>query len=157
MSNVEVTTDLDVQSPDSVVNVTVEQNTAAIQVSNAVAAIQVQADEYALEVTTPTVGLVAEAPATTVTSVGTQGPQGPPGPQGSQGIQGPPGANGGIFVYTQTSPSATWVIQHNLGNYLPVTVVDTSGNEMEGTVSYLSLDTIQLDFSAPFSGTAVVN
>jgi uncharacterized membrane protein len=32
------------------------------------------------------------------------------------------------FVYTQGSPSATWVINHNLNKYCSVTVVDSADN-----------------------------
>jgi hypothetical protein len=89
--------------------------------------------------------------------IGPQGPvgeQGPVGDQGPVGVQGPGGVN--IFTYTQDQPSAQWTINHNLGLYLPVVVLDTSGDFVEGDVVYVDPNTIVITFSAPFSGVAYV-
>jgi hypothetical protein len=83
------------------------------------------------------------------------GPQGPAGPSGTQGQQG---LSGGSFTHDQGSPSAAWIIVHNLG-YRPggVVVVDSAGNELEGAVSYPDVNTVKIEFGGPFSGTAYLS
>jgi len=58
------------------------------------------------------------------------------------------------FSYTQSSPSATWTIVHNLGRNPDVTVIDSSGSEIEGDVSYTNINQVVVSFTAAFSGTA---
>jgi hypothetical protein len=57
-------------------------------------------------------------------------------------------------VYTQGSASSTWTIAHELGGYPSVTVVNSTGTVVVGTVTYNSTSEIQIEFTAPFSGTA---
>lgn len=57
-------------------------------------------------------------------------------------------------VFTQGSASDTWVIPHNLGGHPSVTVVNSTGTVVIGTVTYNSTSEIQIEFTAPFSGTA---
>ena len=61
------------------------------------------------------------------------------------------------FVYVQASPSATWVITHNLNKYCSVTVVDSADNVVFGEVLYNSLNQVTLTFSGAFSGEAFFN
>jgi hypothetical protein len=61
------------------------------------------------------------------------------------------------YVYVQTSPSATWVINHNLNKYCSVTVVDSADNIVYGEVLYNSLNQVTLTFSGAFSGEAFFN
>lgn len=92
-----------------------------------------------------------------VLSIGAQGPGGPPGPTGAVGApgeQGPPGEPYEEFVYTQLSPSATWIIDHPFDGYPDVTVIDSSGRVFYGDVSYPSTSRVQVLFSAAFSGKA---
>lgn len=84
-----------------------------------------------------------------------------PGPQGKPGPAGPPGAPGSApqaYTHSQGAPGADWDIQHNLG-YHPggISVIDSSGSEVEGEVEYLSVDHLVLHFSAPFSGIAYLS
>jgi len=72
----------------------------------------------------------------------------------SSGVQGPAGVGAGFFTYVQNTSSATWSITHNLGGYPAFTVLDTSGNQCEGAVSYTNVNSMVLTFTAPFSGTA---
>lgn len=88
-----------------------------------------------------------------VLEIAVEGPQGPPGPQGPVG---PPGADA-TYTHTQGAPSASWSITHGLGKYPSVTVVDSSGSEVEGDVTYLSNAQVLVSFSAPFSGVAYLN
>jgi len=61
------------------------------------------------------------------------------------------------YVYVQSSPSATWVITHNLNKYCSVTVVDSADNIVFGDVLYNSLNQVTLTFAGAFSGKAFFN
>ena len=61
------------------------------------------------------------------------------------------------YVYVQSSPSATWVITHNLNKYCSVTVVDSADNTVYGEVLYNSRNQVTLTFSGAFSGEAFFN
>lgn len=60
-------------------------------------------------------------------------------------------------VHTQGIASATWVITHNLKKYPSVTVVDSLGNVVIGSVEYTNINTITLTFNGGFSGQAFLN
>lgn len=55
------------------------------------------------------------------------------------------------------SASSQWVLNHELGFYLNVTCVDSAGNEVVGEITYISLNKIEVNFSAPFSGCAILS
>ena len=61
------------------------------------------------------------------------------------------------FVYTQTSPSAVWTINHNLNKYPSVTIVDSADNMVFGEVFYNSLNQVTLTFAGAFRGKAFIN
>lgn len=61
------------------------------------------------------------------------------------------------YVYTQSAPSATWVVTHNLNKYCSVTVVDSADNIVVGDVLYNSLNQVTLTFAGSFSGKAFFN
>lgn len=61
------------------------------------------------------------------------------------------------FVFTQTSASDSWVVNHNLGKYPSVTVVDSAGTTVIGDVQYLDKDNIVIRFSSPFTGIVYLN
>lgn len=69
------------------------------------------------------------------------------------------GSGGGDkhFVYIKDSASDTWDIVHNLGKYPSISVMDEFGNEVEGEYSHISVNEVQLKFSAAFSGIAFLN
>ena len=75
------------------------------------------------------------------------------------GIQGPVGPAGQVqtYVHTQSVPSATWVIQHNLHRYPSVSIVDSSGNVVIPNVSYDTDSSCTVTFSSGFSGVAYLN
>lgn len=85
--------------------------------------------------------------------------QGPAGSQGPTGPQGPPGTGGGGGSYThaQAVPDTVWTVAHGLGFYPNVTVVDSSGRQVDGDVEYLDGDTVRLTFTAAFSGVAYLS
>jgi hypothetical protein len=77
------------------------------------------------------------------------------------GLQGKPGEKGDpgeadIFYYShdQMVPAAVWTVAHNLGTEPNVTVVDSTGRQVEGFVEYLDPDTVRLTFSSGFAGKA---
>jgi len=63
-------------------------------------------------------------------------------------------ASGSTFVYEQMVSSAHWIIDHPLSRYPSVVVVDTAGSTVIGEVVYISLNRVEIQFSAPFSGKA---
>ena len=58
------------------------------------------------------------------------------------------------YVHVQASASATWTVNHTLGGYPSVTVVDTASTTVIGEVSYISTSQVRISFTAPFSGYA---
>lgn len=108
----------------------------------------------------------------TVVEIAESGPQGIPGPAGPagesivgpQGPQGEPGAPGEpgdpaalTYVHHQTTPQATWTIEHGLGLYLNITVVDSAGSQVEGEVLYQDAEQIVVSFEGAFSGRAFLS
>jgi hypothetical protein len=61
------------------------------------------------------------------------------------------------YVHTQGSPASTWVINHNLNKKCAVSVVDSAGTSVFGNIRYINLNTVEITFSAPFSGEAFCN
>lgn len=74
----------------------------------------------------------------------------------STGVISPgPGANTTIIAFA--TPSATWVVTHNLDAYPSVTVVDSGGTVVVGDVVYNSSMQLTITFAAGFSGTVYLN
>ena len=67
------------------------------------------------------------------------------------------GGTSSTFVFEQITPLNTWLINHNLGKYPSVMIVDSSGNQVIGDVTYLSNNQIRVNFSAGFSGKVFLN
>jgi hypothetical protein len=61
------------------------------------------------------------------------------------------------FVFTQGSPSDTWVILHNLNKYPSIEVVDTGFTVVIPTVHYDSQNQITAIFGSATSGKAYLN
>lgn len=61
------------------------------------------------------------------------------------------------FVYEQNTLSDEWTIDHNLGRFPSVSVIDSAGTVVVGDVRYLNENTIVCSFNAPFIGTAYLN
>lgn len=83
--------------------------------------------------------------------------RGPAGPQGLQGIQGPTGSSAETYVHNQGSPSDTWTINHNLGYFPNVSVVDSAGTVVEGDTAWPNAYTIVVSFESAFSGKAYLS
>ncbi len=61
------------------------------------------------------------------------------------------------FTYVQGVPSTSWNIQHNLGKFPSITVIDSAGTVVTGEYTYIDINNVTLTFSAPFAGTAYLN
>jgi|APCry1669192806_1035432.scaffolds.fasta_scaffold00836_10 hypothetical protein len=68
-----------------------------------------------------------------------------------------PAAQDLAYVFTQTTPASVWVINHNLGKFASVNIVDSANDEVIGEVHYNSINQITITFSAAFSGMAYLN
>lgn len=82
-----------------------------------------------------------------VVILGDQGPQGVPGPQGTSAV---------FYVHTQSTPSAVWVIDHDLNGNPTAVVIDSAGTQCEGTFSYPTLNQMLITFTGAFSGIAYI-
>lgn len=60
------------------------------------------------------------------------------------------------FVYHQTIPSATWVISHNLGREVQVTIWDDTGEVVYPEIDNPDLNTTVVIFSTSATGTAII-
>lgn len=61
------------------------------------------------------------------------------------------------YIYVQATPSTTWNINHNLGKFPSVSVVNINNVLLYGQVTYIDADNITIEFSAGFSGKAYMN
>jgi hypothetical protein len=94
-------------------------------------------------------------------TVAASGPQGDRGPVGPQGPPGPAGVSSneivGLVSYThsQVLPLIHWgPIVHNLNFFPNVTVFNTAGDQVEGSVIHTDETTLTIDFSTAVSGKA---
>lgn len=62
------------------------------------------------------------------------------------------------YVHDQMTPSNFWIVDHNLG-FKPggVHVSDSSGSDVEGEVSHVSINQLTIEFASAFSGQAIVS
>ena len=67
------------------------------------------------------------------------------------------GASGGHFEHDQGVPANVWTIDHNLGYHPNITVVESTGNIVEGHYEYVSLNRVVATFSGAFSGKAYLS
>lgn len=79
--------------------------------------------------------------------------------QGLTGADGgaSPGTGDSSHVHNQSVPSAEWTVDHNLGKWPSVSVVDSANDLVEGEVKYINPNRVILNFSAPFTGRAFIN
>jgi hypothetical protein len=58
------------------------------------------------------------------------------------------------FTFTQASAASSWSITHTLDGFPSVTVVDSAGTVVVGTVSYNSTSSVTVSFESAFAGKA---
>lgn len=61
------------------------------------------------------------------------------------------------YVHDQPVASATWIVNHNLGKFASVSIVDTANDEIIGDVAYAGLNQVIITFSSAVSGKAYLN
>ena len=61
------------------------------------------------------------------------------------------------FVYEQALASNRWEVNHKLGRFPSVTVVDSAGTTVEGDIQYTDNNNVVIEFSAPFTGKAYLS
>lgn len=97
---------------------------------------------------------------------GQRGPAGPqgiagepgiPGATGEQGPPGPPGPSSQSFTYTPDDSQTVYSIQHNLGFYPNVKIVNNVGTEFFGDIVYNNTDLLTITFSNPVYATAYLS
>jgi len=60
-------------------------------------------------------------------------------------------------VFTQDVPSSLWLIQHNLGMFPNVTVVDTLEREVETDINYIDENNLTSGSANPATGKAYLS
>ena len=60
-------------------------------------------------------------------------------------------------TFTQSAPATTWTINHNLGKHPSITIVDTTGEVVDGRVQYTSANQVVCEFSPALAGKAYIN
>lgn len=63
----------------------------------------------------------------------------------------------GTYIYEQAQTSSEWTINHNLGKFPSVTVVDSAGNVFFSVVKYINKNTCVVTMNAPMNGVAYLN
>ena len=61
------------------------------------------------------------------------------------------------YYHVQTTPSSIWTINHNMGKIgASVTIIDSANRVAFGDVTIIDINSVQVEFSSPFSGKAYV-
>ena len=61
------------------------------------------------------------------------------------------------YTHVQSVPATRWTIVHNLGKLAPaITLLDTDNCQVFTDITYVDLQTAQLDFTSPFAGQAIL-
>lgn len=68
-----------------------------------------------------------------------------------------PSSGDKYFRHSQNEPSQTWEINHGLGKFPSVSIVDSGKSAVIGEVQYLDENRLIVSFSAAFSGEAFLN
>jgi hypothetical protein len=100
---------------------------------------------------------VVTVPVTSVVTATTVGPQGPKGDTGDTGATGPVGPASAFYIHTQSSPSTTWTINHNLGFKPAVELLDSGSQEIDGEVSHPSVNQTVVTLNPASAGVARLN
>lgn len=61
------------------------------------------------------------------------------------------------YVHLQGPPLTLWEFTHNLNKKPSVTIIDSAGNMVVGSLTYIDLNNIRLQFASPISGEAICN
>lgn len=61
------------------------------------------------------------------------------------------------FIFSQSTPSSTWNVVHNLNKKVSVTITDSAGTVVEGRVTINDGTVVEIKFNSPFSGEVILN
>jgi hypothetical protein len=61
------------------------------------------------------------------------------------------------YIHHQAIASSVWVVTHNLGSFPSVTIVDSAGTMVMGSIQYNSDSQFTITFSGAFAGKAYLN
>jgi len=61
------------------------------------------------------------------------------------------------FTFSQVVSTATWTINHNLGMFPSVSVIDSVGNFVTGNINYIDDRNLEITFKSAFKGKAYLN
>lgn len=61
------------------------------------------------------------------------------------------------FTFNQAVSTATWTINHNLGMFPSVSVIDSVGNFVTGNINYIDDRNLEITFKSAFKGKAYLN
>ena len=61
------------------------------------------------------------------------------------------------FIFTQAVAATVWNVNHNLGKFPSITVIDTANTVVTGEYTYIDNSNVTLTFSAAFAGKAYLN
>jgi hypothetical protein len=75
---------------------------------------------------------------------------------GKQGPSGPPGPGATTYDHIQAPPSVEWVVNHNLGRLVSVTVLNAGNVEVEAEVLQVSENQTRIYFNLPQTGKVLV-
>lgn len=78
------------------------------------------------------------------------------GARGATGATGPAGAPESYHEHIQATPAATWLIDHNIGRRVTVTVYDPDGDPYLADVHHNSPNSTSVIFTTPTAGSALV-
>lgn len=61
------------------------------------------------------------------------------------------------YVHNQIAANNVWEINHNLGKFPSVSIVDSAGTVVIGDVSHIDINNLTISFASGFAGTAYLN
>lgn len=61
------------------------------------------------------------------------------------------------YVHTQSTPSTTWNVAHNLNYRCSVQVVDNAGNQIIAQIDWIDNNNVQVLFNMPMTGFVYCN
>lgn len=67
------------------------------------------------------------------------------------------GGNDARYTYTKIAPADIWEVEHNLGKFPSVTVVDSAGSVVQGEIEYIDRNNVRVTFTGAFAGFAYLN
>ncbi len=65
--------------------------------------------------------------------------------------------NNSSYVFSQTTPSLMWVINHNMGRVPSVFAEDTDGNDINGVIEVIDSNNLRIQFSSAVAGKAYLS